>query len=108
MKGRRRPRAGTANNFPEAGLVLVRPDFLPARQVEADDCFRFAALLLRKDALANYRKGRPAGADSPPPQLAGRMSGPIGLNANAAHIAVALAAAELGPIRLCGNKRSCR
>src|SRR5688572_14677921 len=68
-KGRRGARADAGHGLLETGRVFVRPEFLAALDIIANDDFTGAALLLREKALGNDDHGGPGRADRTPPKL---------------------------------------
>src|SRR5262245_40652511 len=98
VKGRRCSRASARDSFFEAGLVFVRPELIAGGEVDADNGFGLAALLLRESTVTNDGERRPAGADSTAPKLARRLGVPIGIEADMVHVRVAVRAAKSGPI----------
>src|SRR4029078_12822959 len=76
--------------------------FLTGRQVQANNCFRLATLFLRENVVADDRERRPTRADAAAPYLAGRMSGPIGVDLAAAQTAIAPRPTKLPPV---GSRR---
>ena len=68
-EGRRRARTGAGIRFPEPGRVAVSPHGLAGLQVVGRHDLVVTALLLREEAIAANREGRPARSDRPAPQL---------------------------------------
>ena len=96
-EGRRRTRPGAGIGFPEPCLVAVSPHGLAGLQVVGGHDLVLPALLLREEAIAANREGRPARSDRPAPHLHGRRLRPVGLDPHTANDAVTFGSAKAGP-----------
>src|SRR5262249_25125309 len=99
-EGRRRARTGAGVRLPEPGGVAVLPHRLAGGRLVARHHLVLAALLLGEEAVAVDREGRPARPDRPAPRLDRRGRGPVGLDPDTGDDAVAMGAAEAGPLGL--------
>lgn len=92
------PSAGAAVRLPEPGRVAVSPHRLAGGRVVAGDDLVLTALLLRVEAVAANREGRPARPDGAAPQLDRRRRRPVGGDPHAADDAVAPGPSKAGPV----------
>src|SRR5262249_10290453 len=98
VEGGRRPRTGAGHRLEEALLVLVDPHLGAGVDVVADNDLIHPALLLGPGPVADDGERAPARPDAVLPQLLGRVVVPGRRDADACPPAVAVRAAEAGPV----------
>src|SRR5262249_31449638 len=91
-------RAGAADFLVETCRVDVGPHLGARASVVANNGFVVATLFLRVGTVTDHGKGRPAGPDPLLPHKLRRMSTPVGDEADAFELAIAVEPADPGPI----------